>query len=426
MRRTLRFLLPLLLCWLLATCATAPPPATATPSARHTVLLVSIDGLRADAVTADTMPTLDALARAGVRAQWMNPSYPTLTFPNHYTIVTGLRPDHHGIVHNNMHDPTLGAGAQGWFSLNDRHAVQDPRWWGGEPIWVTLQRRGGHAATMFWPGSEAAIDGMHPDHWFPYRARVTSRQRVDQVLAWLDVPPAQRPDLVTLYFDRVDTAGHDHGPSSPDYAQAARGIDGALAQLLAGLSKLGLRDGIDIVVVSDHGMAGVAAGHKLFLDDALAAAGLPPTAIDVISTGEVVGFAATPGHEAAVDRALLGRHDHYTCWRKGEMPARWHYGTNPRIPPIVCQTDVGYILLENAAASTPGHPRGAHGFAPESPEMRAVFIANGPDFVAGATLPPFDNVDVYPLLARLLGIEPRPNDGDIKPLLPALKPAPPL
>ncbi len=260
--------LALLLCLAVSACATQPPPrpsSTSTP--RPVVVLVSIDGLRADAVTADTMPTLDALARHGVRARWMNPSYPSLTFPNHYTLVTGLRPDHHGIVHNTMRDPVLGR-----FALKNRTAVEDPRWWGGEPIWVTLQKHGGHAATMFWPGSEAPIAGQHPDDWRRFDAKVTPAQRVDQVLAWLDRPAATRPQLVTLYFDQVDSAGHRDGPRSRGYAQARGIVDAALARLLDGLDARGIRDKVDLVVVSDHGMAEVAVGHRLYLRDVLHAA----------------------------------------------------------------------------------------------------------------------------------------------------------
>ncbi len=411
-----RGLLSLLLCLAVAACATQPATAP-----RHRVLLVSIDGLRADAVTAETMPTLDALARHGVRARWMNPSYPSLTFPNHYTLVTGLRPDHHGIVHNTMRDPVLGR-----FSLHNRVAVEEPRWWGGEPIWVTLQKQGGRAATMFWPGSEAAIAGQHPDDWRRFDATVTPAQRVDQVLAWLDRPLATRPDLITLYFNRVDTAGHADGPRSSGYAKAQRLVDDALARLLAGLDTRGLRDRIDIIVVSDHGMAEVAAGHRLLLSDVLDAAHLPMSAIEVVTQGEVVGFAPAAGQTAAVEDAFIGRHPHYECWRKGGMPARWDYGGNPRIPAIVCQPDVGYVLQTGHDDKWPDKTRGAHGYAPESVAMHAVLIADGPDFVDGAVMAPFDNVDVYPLLARLLGVVPQNNDGDAATWRPVLKSAAPL
>lgn len=401
MRLSIRFLswlLPALLCG----CASLPP--SAAPD--HQVLLVSIDGLRADVVGSGAMPTLDRIAAAGVHAAWMNPSYPTLTFPNHYTLVTGLRPDHHGIVNNTMRDPVLGK-----FSLGDRAAVEDPRWWGGEPAWVTLQQHGGHAATMFWPGSEAPIAGMHPHDWRRFDAQVTPTQRVDTVLHWLDRPLPQRPRFVTLYFDQVDHESHAAGPESPRALAAMRTVDAALARLLAGIDARGIRGRVDLIVVSDHGMATMPPGQRDYLDDYLRAGGLGIDAIDVVSRGTSVGVAPRPGRDAAVEAALVGRHPHAQCWRRQDVPPRWHYGRHPRVPPIVCQADVGWELTTRADRQRTG-TRGAHGFAPEAPQMRAVFVADGPDFADGVRMPAFDNVDVYPLLMRLLGVPAQPNDGD--------------
>ena len=235
-RMRIRFPLPLVaLLWaLLCVGCTSVPPR---PQPANTVVLISIDGLRSDAIGSGRMPTLDGLARQGVQAEWMTPSYPTLTFPNHYTLVTGLRPDRHGIVQNTMRDPLLGK-----FALKNREAVADPRWWGGEPIWVTLQKQGGNAATMFWPGSEAPIAGQQPRYWHKFDDKVTADQRVDQVLAWLDLPAAQRPRFITLYFDQVDHAGHDAGPHSPGALAAMREVDTALQRLLAGLDARQLRE----------------------------------------------------------------------------------------------------------------------------------------------------------------------------------------
>src|SRR5690606_37522117 len=239
----------------------------------------------------------------------MTPSYPSLTFPNHYTLVTGLRPDHHGIVNNTMRDPVLGD-----FSLRNRAAVSDARWWGGKPAWVTLQEHGGIAATMFWPGSEAPVAGQHPTHWLPFDGAVSARDRVAQVLEWLDLP--RRPQLLTLYFDEVDHDGHGHGPHSPEARAAQRRVDDAVATLLPGLQARGLRDTVDIIVVSDHGMAEVLPGQREYLDDWLAAAGLSISDVDVVSTGAVAGLSARAGNAVAVADALVRRHAHAQCWRK--------------------------------------------------------------------------------------------------------------
>lgn len=413
-RRMARFQRLLLLALLLfvAGCATRPAGVSHPP-----LLLISIDALRPSDVDATQMPTLNALADAGVRAAWMTPSYPSKTFPNHYTLVTGLRPDHHGMINNTMYDPELGS-----FNLQSREAVQDPRWWtGGEPVWITLQHHGGRAATMFWPGSEAAIQGQHPLDWRIYDESVSANARVDQVLAWLDRPERTRPQFITLYFEQVDEAGHKSGPDSAESRAARKEVDDALARLLAGLEQRGLRDGINLVVVSDHGMANITG--REYIIDYLQAHGLGLDAIRITTSGALAGITPKPGQEAAVEAALLGRHPHSTCWRKQEMPAQWHYGSHPRIPPIQCQADLGWLLLDRDNGR-PFHGGGAHGYAIEEPTMHATFIASGPAFRDHVALPAFDNVDVYPLLMRLLGLQPLPNDGDITPLLPALKTAP--
>lgn len=400
----------LLLALALITGCASQPPADPRPP----LLLVSIDGLRPTDVDANQMPILNALGDAGVRAEWMTPSYPSKTFPNHYTLVTGLRPDHHGMINNTMYDPVLGD-----FNLSSRDAVQDPRWWtGGEPVWITLQRHGGRAATMFWPGSEAAIQGQHPTDWRVYDEHLSASARVDQVLAWLDRPARTRPQFITLYFEQVDHAGHATGPDSAESRAARAEVDAALGRLQDGLRQRGLQDKINLIVVSDHGMADITG--REYLADYLRPHGLGLEAITIVTGGALASINPRPGQEAAVAAALLGRHPHATCWRKQDLPAQWHYGTHARIPAILCQADLGWLLL----ARDNGRPfkaGGGHGYAIEDPTMHATFIASGPAFRNGVTLQPFDNVDVYPLLMRLLGLTPLPNDGDIAPLLPALR-----
>lgn len=401
----------LLLCALLAGCAgTGTQSAPAEP---RTVLLVSIDAFRPDYLDRGLTPNLSRIASEGVRAEWMNPSYPSLTFPNHYTIVTGLRPDRHGIVHNTMRDPALGG-----FKLSDRNAVGDGRWWGGEPIWVGAEKAGLRTATMFWPGSEAAIGGVRPTHWNEFDYGVSYEARVDRVLAWLDGPLAQRPRLVTLYFEKVDKAGHDFGPDSEQVNNAIAQADAAIGRLQHGLEAHGLLRSTDLIVVSDHGMAKIAPGHAIATEDMVSAADAA-----LVSDGQSVGFVPRPGHERRAEAKLLGPHPHYDCWRKSELPARWRYGTNPRIPAIVCQMHEGWDAISRKKLNErpKDATRGSHGFDPALPSMRALFIARGPSFRSGATLPAFDNVDVYPLLARLLGIPAAPNDGDPDRLLPALR-----
>ncbi len=381
---------------------TLEPAAARHPEHRPLVILVSIDGLPASFIGDGLLPTLDRLADEGVRAEWMNPSYPTLTFPNHYTLVTGLRPDHHGIVHNNMLDTSLGR------FISKEDSADDGRWWSGEPIWATLQKQGGIAATMFWPGSGAEIAGQRPRYSRAFDKTVLPAARVDQVLAWLDLPQTQRPQLVTLYFDQYDVAAHIAGTRSGLALASLREVDRALVQLRDGLSARGLTPITSLIVVSDHGMADVPQANSVLLDDMLDTAHY-----DIEWWGTFIGLRPHADSIDVVTRTFVGKHDHFACWRKGELPAAWQYGAHPRIPPIVCQVDAGWRVQgrENPPQLQP--IKGEHGFAPEDPTMRSVFVANGSVFRSGVVLPPFDNVDLYPLLAHLLNVKPAANDGHL-------------
>lgn len=403
----------LILAWIVfaAGCAQGPLRTGAVPG-RHPLILISIDGFRADYLDRHETPTLAALAADGVRAQALKPAFPTLTFPNHYTLVTGLYPDHHGIVNNRFIDPASGKR----FVYKDRKTTGDPAWWGGEPIWASAEKQGVHAATMFWPGSDVAIGGVHPSQWRPFDAKITPDQRVDQVLQWLDLPKPKRPTFLTLYFDQVDHAGHDHGPDSAQVDAALQEVDAALARLVDGLKQRGLFDDTNLVIVSDHGMTATTRDKRSYLDDVIAL-----DDVDVINYGILAGIQPHAGKTAAIERALLAPHPHMQCWRKSELPARLHYGTNPRIPALLCLAEDGGTISSHAYENNGGHfSAGEHGYDNDDPAMRALFVAHGPGFKRGLVVPEFDNVDVYPLLAWLLRIEPRANDGDFDAVAPML------
>ncbi|MCW5579948.1 MAG: alkaline phosphatase family protein [Luteimonas sp.] len=395
----------LLAAWLTA-CASTPSARDALP---RTVVVLSFDGLPATTIGDGSMPALDALSREGVHAHWLLPSFPTLTFPNHYTLATGLRPDHHGIVGNYLRDATFG-------DYHSKRNGAEGHWYGGEPIWATLQRQGGRGAALAWVGGQDPADPRAPALMVPFDGERSVERHIDQVLAWLDLPADERPQLVMDYFQHYDVAAHANGPASPEAALAKSALDAGIARLVDGLRMRGLEAQVDLVVVSDHGMDEVPPTHVDWLDPRV-----PADAYDVIGT-TVVGIAPKPGREAEVAR-LLGRHAHHACHAKGAMPAHWRYGTHPRVPPIVCLPDPGWYLLPREPQRRPPRVRGEHGFDNADPAMRAVFVARGPSFRTGVTLPAFDNVDVYPLLARLLGIEPAPNDGSVVPLLPGLRDA---
>ena len=375
---------------------------------RPTVILVSFDGWRWDYHTTFSAPNVRRVIAEGVHAERLIPSFPTKTFPNHYTVVTGLYPGHHGIVSNNILDPATGRR----FSLSNRREVQDPMWWGGEPLWIRVQNAGQTAAAMFWPGSEAPILGQFPRFWSEFDATVPGNVRVDRVLGWLDLPEAERPTFMTLYFEEVDAAAHNTGPDSRQTGDAVRRVDGYLGRLLRGLDERGLRGRVNLLLTSDHGLAETSMDRVIVLDDYVSLAD-----VEVIDIGPMLGLHAKAGREGAVYTALADAHPRLTVYRRAETPERWHYRDHPRIPPIVGVADEGWLVLhrsnvaERVARRLVG-PRGEHGYDPEATSMHGLFAAAGPAFKRGATVPAFENVHVYQALTAALGLTPAPNDGN--------------
>jgi len=370
------------------------------------VILVGLDAFGWDFRSKTDTPNLDRIAAAGVVAEWMVPVFPTKTFPNHYSIATGLYAEHHGIVANTMYDPDLDA----WFRLSDREAVMDGRWWGGEPVWVTAARHGFTTAAYFWPGTEAAISGIRPDRWKPYVHTTPNDVRVDTVLSWLDLPPEERPSLITMYFADVDDATHAHGTDAPETLAAIREVDRAVGRLLRGLETRGILERVTVVIVSDHGMADVARDRVIFLDDYIEV-----DEVEIIDRDPLAALRPRPGDEDRIYGALDGAHPHLQVYRKVGIPDRWHFRDSPRIQPIQALADEGWSISgRNYFETHPNAYRGAtHGYDNALPSMRATFLAMGPAFKRGVTVPPFQNVHVYELLCHALGIPPAANDGSL-------------
>ena len=392
-------LMAILAALVISGCSTLSPPAA--PPSRPLVLLVSIDGFRSDYLDRGLTPTLARLAQEGATGP-MEPSFPSKTFPNHYTLVTGLRPDHHGIVNNTMEDPAMPGVT---FRLSDRAAVADRRWWeGGEPIWVTAEKAGIPTATLFWPGSEAAIHGVRPRDWLSFEQGMGGDARVDQLLAWLDRPADDRPGFGTLYFDSVDTAGHRFGPDSAEVNAAVASVDASMARLLAGLRERGLADRVVLVVVADHGMAAISPDRVVRLGPVTAS-----EAARVIFSGAILGVEPQPGYERQVRAELLTVHDHMQCWERGHLPPRLAFGTHRRVPAIVCLAETGWEILAPDQTAWTG---GDHGYDNAAPEMQALFIAHGPGVVPGRQISSLRNVDVHALLGQLLGLTLPADDGD--------------
>jgi predicted AlkP superfamily pyrophosphatase or phosphodiesterase len=376
---------------------------------RPSVILVSFDGWRWDYHIRFPTPHVSRLIARGVRAENLIPSFPSKTFPNHYTLVTGLYPGHHGLVSNNIKDPATGRR----FSLSNRREVQDPMWWGGEPLWVAVQNAGGSAAAMFWPGSEAPIQGQWPRYWMEFDERVAGTARVDRVLAWLTLPAATRPTFLTLYFEDVDTAAHNSGPDSRAVRDAVQRVDGYLGRLIRGLERVKLLDKVNIVLTSDHGLAETSMSRVVVLDDYISL-----DDVEIIDLNPTLGLFPRSGREEAVYQALATAHPRLKVYRRHETPAHWHYRDHPRIPPIVGVADEGWQILRRATivervARRLIGPRGEHGYDPHAAmSMRALFAAAGPAFRHGVTVPEFENVHVYNALAEVLRVKPASNDGN--------------
>jgi predicted AlkP superfamily pyrophosphatase or phosphodiesterase len=378
---------------------------TAAPE-RPILILVSIDGWRWDYLNRFAPAALSTLAARGVLSEGLIPGFPSKTFPNHYTMVTGLYPDRHGIVSNTMLDPAL----PGRFSLSNVSVQQDTRWWGGVPLWVTAEQQGRIAATMFWPGSDVEIAGDRPTLWRRFDNKVSNNERVDQILAWLRQPEAAQPTFYTLYFEEIDVAGHDFGPEFPQMRPAVEHVDQAMARLARGLETAGLTTRTNLVVVSDHGMAQNAQDRVIFLEDYV-----PLTAVEVIDWGPILSLAPRSGSVNDLYQALRDKHPAMKVFKSEDLPARYRLAGHPRYPPLIGIADDGWeITSRERLARDKNGLGGDHGYDPINQSMHGLFIATGPAFREGMKVPRFENVHVYELLCRVLGIRPQPNDGDPK------------
>lgn len=400
-KRAYRQWLLLLVLWLgLPTLGNAERSLTPAPSGP--LILISVDGLHPDALARVKTPAIDQLAAAGATADWLEVVFPSFTFPSHYSLVTGLPPARHGIVANRMRDPDTGRT----FSIYNSEEVESSDWWGGEPIWVTAERQGLTAATLFWPGSEAEIAGYRPTYWYKYQHDLIHERRVQQVLSWLDGP--KPPHLITLYFSKVDSMGHQHGPESPQLDEALRDMDEHLGDLFSGLAERGLLESAHIVLVSDHGMAAVSEERTVFLDDYIDIDRLKPSLL-----GPVGFFWPEEDDIEDIIRRLHSVHPNMTLARPDDLPERFKFTGHRRIPPLLALADEGWLISRRGPSRPYADARGAHGYDPRSPSMRAVFMVRGPLLSPNSKIGPVSALDVYPLMAHLLGLAPADHEGDL-------------
>jgi len=410
-------LLALALCFLAAGCNNLDSPnPSADELATPPLLLISIDGFRHDYFELAELPALQQLIQGGLKADSLTHIFPTKTFPTHYATVTGLYAENTGVVANSMWDPKREAR----FSLGNRDAVMDGYWYDGEPIWNTVERAGKVAATYFWPGSEAQIGGIRPTHWKPYAGETPHEERIDQVLAWLDLPAEQRPDFLTLYFSAVDSAGHAHGPGHPRVIGAMEDVDRALGRLIAGLEERDLFGQMHILVTSDHGMQQIDLDRYVLLDEFLDLG-----RVNVSDWGPAAQIWTTQGGPDAEEifAALDGAHEAFArVWLRGDGPPRYRFDNHQRIPDVTVEAELGWMISNKPyfAGMQRGVLNGMHGWDPAWHNMQGIFIAHGPAFPAGVRFPSVRSVDLYSLMAALMKVPPADTDGSLDPFRPLL------
>ena len=409
MKHTRRILTFFLIAFLL--CAQDRPPQPNAPAQRNKpyVLLVSFDSFRYDYPVKYSTPNLTAFGNKGVRAKALIPSFPSSTFPNHYTIATGLTPAHHGIVANTFYDPATDAS----FDLKD--AKNNGGFYGGTPLWVLAERAGMRTASYFWPGSEAPIQGLQPTYWKPFDAKTPNETRIAQVIDWFRMPAAARPHFVTLYFNELDDVAHKYGPDADETRAAVGHMDALVAKIMQGVHSTGLP--VDVFIVSDHGM--IAIQDYVNVHDMA-----DLTGIKVATSTTMASFYSKD--RAALERtyaALKDKDPRLPVYWRDETPEHLQYRGNPRIGDFVMLAKTPVNTYFVAGEHTGAFSKGAHGYDPSVyPEMQAIFYAQGPDIRRGMVIEPFQNTNIYPLIAKLLGLTPPANlDGSLKVLAPILR-----
>ncbi|TXC75174.1 alkaline phosphatase family protein [Bradymonadales bacterium TMQ1] len=378
---------------------TSDPISDETP-----LILIGFDGFRPDYLSLAPTPNFDRLIARGVVAESLEPVFPTKTFVNLYSIVTGLYAENHGIVGNTVRDPATGDRLR----MSDAELQGQSRWWGGEPIWVTAEKQGKRAGTYFWVGSEAEIGGERPTHWMPFATNYMNpaRERIDQVVAWLS---ADDPvDFATLYFSDLDGVGHSQGPRGSRLFSELQEADANLGYLIDELEAAGLWPNVNILIVSDHGMTALDDDKVIRLDHII-----DERDVFVVEWSPVASLIPDAGKADEVYQALKAAEENYTVYRKEDVPERLRYSNHERIPKILVVADPPYTIANQYILDNIGVSAGGHGYDPEFEDMHGFFAAIGPDFKQGLQSETLKIVDLYALMAHLLALEPADHDGDL-------------
>jgi len=375
------------------------------------LILLSMDGFQWNYPNLTTTPHLDYFADNGVKSEII-PAFPSKTFPNHYTLATGLLPDHHGIVLNNHYN----YDKQEWYRTSDRNKVEDGSFYGGEPIWNTAEKQSVRAGTLFWVGSEADINGMHPSYWKKYQHDMLFADRIDTLVSWLKKPINSRPRLILWYLHQPDSWGHELGPDNPKLLQKIEYLDSLVGIFYHRINQLAIKDSINIIITTDHGMGDISKERVELLDNYIPKKWLSRTS----GSNPIHMFEPKKEYFDRVYNALQ-QGSHFKCWKKSAIPADFSYGKHSNIMPIVAVADNGWSLCWEADIQDRDYLGGTHGYDPKNRDMHGIFYALGPDFKTAYSHNAFENIHLYGLLCRLLNIDPAKNDGNIKNLEAMLK-----
>jgi len=366
------------------------------------VLLISFDGFRADYLDWYDTPNFDRLAENGVKAKGLKPCFVSKTFPNHYSIATGMYIENHGLIGNHFYDEKLDE----YYTLSDRSKVEDARFYGGEPIWVTAEKQGVKSASYFWAGSAAPIGGVRPNIWKKYDHNFPFPARVDSVAKWFSLPEKKRPHLIMLYFHEPDGTGHDYGPKSPKTEAMVDSMDSIMGEIMTTMESLEISPNLNIIVLADHGMAALSPERTIDLSDYANLSGIEQEGSGPFS---FLYRKDKQPFDSIVKR--LKSVPHLSTYKKNEIPDRYHFKNHYRIKDVLLVADEGWYILEKKyfgmdKLNLKFLQGGTHGYDNELRSMHAIFLADGPAFKDGYTRSTFENIHVYPLIAKILGLKP--------------------
>ena len=368
------------------------------------VLLISMDGFRYDYLDKANTPNFDKIVNTGASAKALIPVFTSKTFPNHYSIATGMYAENHGLIANTFFANDLNKQ----YSIRDRNAVENGAFYGGEPIWVTAENQNVISASYFWVGSEAVIKGQQPTYWKKYNQKVSFESRIDSVISWYSKPVQSRPRLILLYFHEPDWTGHEYGPNSNETISQIENMDNVFGNLISKISKLSIYNNLNIIIVSDHGMTEVKPDRTIDLSLVTDLSNMR-----VNGAGPTVFISSKSKKQLKQTYKQLKNIDNADVYWKQNIPKRFHYRNHVRIPDLLVLANEGWSLMPLGHGSST--PKGSHGYDNQLDNMKAIFMAKGPSFKKGYRRDEFENIHIYPLITHILGIKSYPNiDGDLE------------